>query len=61
LNVTIKEFDRVFNINVKSIFQSVQATIPVLKKFGGGSIINLSSISSIRPRAGKWAQHSMNV
>ncbi|KAH8897125.1 NAD(P)-binding protein [Thozetella sp. PMI_491] len=48
--VTLAEFERLFSINVKGNFFSVQATVPVLEKFGGGSIINISSISSLRPR-----------
>ena len=52
LEVTAEEFDRVFNVNVKSIFLSVQAVVPQLKKGGGGSIINISSIGSVRPRPG---------
>jgi len=52
LDVTSEEFDRVFNINVKSIYFSVQTVVPVMKKQGGGSIINISSIGTIRPRPG---------
>ncbi|KAL9051137.1 MAG: hypothetical protein Q9162_006209 [Coniocarpon cinnabarinum] len=36
----------------KSIFWSVQAAVPALRKVGGGSIINISSIGSVRPRPG---------
>jgi NAD(P)-dependent dehydrogenase (short-subunit alcohol dehydrogenase family) len=52
LDVTAEEFDRVFAVNVKSIFLSVPAVVPHLKKAGGGSIINISSIGSVRPRPG---------
>lgn len=52
LDVTGAEFDRVFNVNVRSIFLSIQAVVPQMKKQGGGSIINVSSIGSIRPRGG---------
>lgn len=52
LEVTSDEFDRVFNVNVKSIYLSVLATVPQMKKQGGGSIINISSIGSSRPRPG---------
>lgn len=37
---------------MKSIFWSVAAAVPELKKVGGGSIINISSIGSSRPRPG---------
>ncbi|CAF9928644.1 MAG: hypothetical protein GOMPHAMPRED_005192 [Gomphillus americanus] len=52
LDVTEADFDRVFNINVKSIFHSVPAVVPSMSKAGGGSIINISSIGSARPRPG---------
>lgn len=42
-------------MNVKSLYLSVQAAIPSLKKneeHAGGSIINISSIGSVRPRPG---------
>jgi len=52
LEVTSDEFDRVFNVNVKSIYLSVLATVPQMKKQGGGSIINISSTGSTRPRPG---------
>jgi NAD(P)-dependent dehydrogenase (short-subunit alcohol dehydrogenase family) len=51
--VTTAEFDLVFNVNVRSIFMSVQAVIPLMRKQGhGGSIINISSTGSMRPRPG---------
>ena len=37
---------------MKSVFWSVGAAVPALKKAGGGSIINISSIGSVRPRPG---------
>jgi len=52
LEVTSQEFDRVFLVNVKSIYLSVQAVIPQMQKGQGGCIINISSIGSVRPRPG---------
>jgi len=53
LEVTAEDFDRVFNVNVRSIFLSVRAVVPQMQKQGnGGSIINVSSIGSTRPRPG---------
>ena len=58
LDVTEAEFDRVFSINVKSIFFSVQAAVPTFRKNGGGSIISISSIGSERPRPGLvWCKY----
>jgi 3-oxoacyl-[acyl-carrier protein] reductase len=51
LDVTEEEYDRVFNINMKSIFWFAKAIVPVMKA-KGGSIINIGSTAGIRPRPG---------
>lgn len=45
-------FDRIFDVNVKSIYYSVLEVVPVLRKRGGGVMINLGSTGGIRPRPG---------
>ena len=46
-------FDRVYAVNVKSIYWMTHAAVPVLRRQGrGGSIINISSTAGIRPRPG---------
>ncbi|CAG8980317.1 hypothetical protein HYALB_00013149 [Hymenoscyphus albidus] len=51
--VTEDEWERVFNINVKSIFHSSRHIIPnMINQGDGGSIINISSIGATRPRGG---------
>ena len=46
-------FDRVYAVNVKSLYWMAQAAVPVLRAQGrGGSIINISSTAGIRPRPG---------
>jgi 3-oxoacyl-[acyl-carrier protein] reductase len=53
LNVDEATFDRVFAVNVKSIYHSVQASLPVFRKQGtGGVILNVGSTAGIRPRPG---------
>jgi 3-oxoacyl-[acyl-carrier protein] reductase len=53
LDVPEDEFDRVFAVNVKSIYLMTQSAVPVLRRQGrGGSIINISSTAGIRPRPG---------
>jgi 3-oxoacyl-[acyl-carrier protein] reductase len=52
LDVTEEEFDRVYAINVKSIFLMAKAAIPAMRKGGGGSFLNISSTAGIRPRPG---------
>jgi len=53
LDVDEATFDKVYAVNVKSIYWMTQAALPVLRKQGrGGSIINISSTAGIRPRPG---------
>jgi NAD(P)-dependent dehydrogenase (short-subunit alcohol dehydrogenase family) len=41
-------WDRVFAVNLKSAYLAMKHVIPLMVKQGGGSIINISSIASIR-------------
>jgi 3-oxoacyl-[acyl-carrier protein] reductase len=52
LDVTETEFDRVYSINVKSIFHMAHAVVPLMRKAGGGVILNVGSVAGIRPRPG---------
>jgi NAD(P)-dependent dehydrogenase (short-subunit alcohol dehydrogenase family) len=46
------EWDKVFDVNVKSFFLTAKHVIPVMEKQGKGSIVNVSSIASIRSPKG---------
>jgi 3-oxoacyl-[acyl-carrier protein] reductase len=52
LEVDEETFDRVFRVNVKSIYLSAQAFVPLMRDNGGGVILNVSSTAAIRPRPG---------
>lgn len=52
LEVGEEEFDRVFAVNVKSIFNTAHACIPVMRRGGGGVILNIGSTAGVRPRPG---------
>lgn len=41
------DFDRIFNINVKGVYNSLFAAIPLMKKQGKGVILNMASIAAI--------------
>ena len=48
VEVSEAEWDRVFAVNLKSAYLAMKQTIPLMVRQGGGSIINISSIASIR-------------
>jgi 3-oxoacyl-[acyl-carrier protein] reductase len=52
LDVSEAEFDRVYAVNVKSIYWSVQAFVPYFREQGGGVFINIASTAGVRPRPG---------
>lgn len=52
LEVSEEEFDRVYAINVKSIFHISNVIVPLMRQNGGGSIVNIGSVAGIRPRPG---------
>jgi NAD(P)-dependent dehydrogenase (short-subunit alcohol dehydrogenase family) len=41
-------WDRVFAVNLKSCFLAMKHVIPIMERQGGGSIVNISSVASIR-------------
>ena len=45
--ITESEWDLVMNVNVKSVFFCTKHAVPHLKRSGGGSIINISSIHGL--------------
>jgi len=52
LDVTEAEFDRIFAVNVKSVYLAALASVPEMEKRGGGVIINTASTAGVRPRPG---------
>ncbi|MGD0639935.1 MAG: SDR family oxidoreductase [Roseiarcus sp.] len=52
LEVTEDEFDRVYAINVKSIYHMTSAVVPAMSDQGGGVMLNIGSTAGIRPRPG---------
>jgi 3-oxoacyl-[acyl-carrier protein] reductase len=45
-----KTFDKIFAVNVKSIYWSAQTLLPIMRKQGGGVFINIASTAGVRPR-----------
>jgi 3-oxoacyl-[acyl-carrier protein] reductase len=52
LEVTESEFDRVYAINVKSIFLTAKHFVPYFRAQGGGAFVNIASTAGVRPRPG---------
>jgi 3-oxoacyl-[acyl-carrier protein] reductase len=52
LNVGEEQFDRIYAVNVKSIFHSAQHCVPYFRQKGGGVFINIASTAGVRPRPG---------
>lgn len=52
MNVDEATFDRMFAVNVKSIFHMIKAVVPMMRERKSGSIINVGSVAGIRPRPG---------
>ena len=50
--VTEKEFDQIFAVNVKSVFLTAKHGVPLMKKKGQGVILNVASTAGQRPRPG---------
>ena len=52
MDVTEEEYERLYDINVRSIFHMTRAVVPLMREAGGGCIINIGSTAGIRPRPG---------
>jgi 3-oxoacyl-[acyl-carrier protein] reductase len=52
LDVSEEQFDRIFAVNVKSVYLAALACVPAMEKRGGGVIINTASTAGVRPRPG---------
>jgi 3-oxoacyl-[acyl-carrier protein] reductase len=52
LEVDEKTFDRLYAINVKSIYNMAHAVVPLMRKRRSGVILNVGSTAGIRPRPG---------
>ena len=58
LEVSEAEFDKVYAINVKSVYLSAIHAVPVFRKRGGGCFVNIASTAGIRPRPGLTVYNS---
>ena len=49
-NISLDEFEKVLNVNVKSVFLITKAFIPKMKEVKSGVILNIASTAGISPR-----------
>jgi len=50
-----EDFDRLFDVNVKGVYQCMRVAVAHMKDNGGGSIVNLASIASVVGIADRFA------
>ncbi|MCY4152111.1 MAG: glucose 1-dehydrogenase [Aestuariivita sp.] len=50
--VTDRDFDRLFAVNMKSIYLTARTIVPKMKAAGKGTILNVASSAALSPRAG---------
>ncbi|MCX6624582.1 MAG: SDR family NAD(P)-dependent oxidoreductase [Acidobacteria bacterium] len=54
LDITEADWDFIHSVNLKSVFFCCQQGARLMRKGGGGRIVNLSSLGGLRP----WAEHA---
>ncbi|MGZ5101407.1 MAG: glucose 1-dehydrogenase [Usitatibacter sp.] len=52
LEVDEAEFDRIYAVNVKSLFLTAKHAVPHFRRSGGGCFVNIASTAGVRPRPG---------
>lgn len=52
LDVEEDEFDRLYRVNVKSIYLMTKSVVPIMREQNKGVILNIGSVAGIRPRPG---------
>ena len=57
-DTTVEAWDRVMDVNAKGVFLGTKAAIPEMRRAGGGSIINISSIYGLVGSDGGSAYHA---
>ena len=52
LDVTETQFDRIYAVNVKSLYLTARYAVPPMRRQGGGAFITIASTAGVRPRPG---------
>ena len=54
-NTSVEDFDRVFSVNVKGMYNCMCAAVPQMMSNGGGAILNMASIAGTSGLADRFA------
>jgi len=54
-NTSEADFERIFNVNVKGVYNCLFAAIPLMKQNHGGVILNMSSVAAIAGLSDRFA------
>jgi 2-keto-3-deoxy-L-fuconate dehydrogenase len=46
-NTTESDFDRIVSVNIKGVYNCLKVAIPLMKQTGGGTILNMASVSGL--------------
>lgn len=57
-DTSVEAWDRIMDINAKGVFLGTKAAIPEMRRAGGDSIINISSVCGLVGSAGSSAYHA---
>ena len=58
VEVSEADFDKVYAVNVKSVYLSAVHALPAFRNQGGGCIVNIASTAGLRPRPGLTVYNS---
>lgn len=58
VDTTEEEYDRIMDVNVKGVFLATKYAVPLMKRNGGGSIVNISSAYGMIGSPGFAAYHA---
>ena len=52
IDVSPEDFDRLLDVNVRSVYQTARQIVPMMRLGGGGAILNIASTAAVSPRPG---------
>jgi 3-oxoacyl-[acyl-carrier protein] reductase len=58
LDTSEEEWDRLFAVNTRAIFLAARHAVPIMRRQGGGVVLNTVSVAAIRPRPNLLAYNS---